>query len=29
VLTARSGELWLGQDCERAGKYDRGLGAAL
>jgi hypothetical protein len=29
VLKAKSSELWLGQDCERAGEYDRGPGAAL
>jgi hypothetical protein len=26
VLEAKSGELWLGQDLERAGRYGRGLG---
>jgi hypothetical protein len=29
VLKAKSGELWLGQDLERAGEYGRGLGAVL
>jgi hypothetical protein len=26
VFKVKSGELWLGQDRERAGEYDRGLG---
>jgi hypothetical protein len=29
VFKAKSGELWLGQDQERAGEYGRGLGAFL
>jgi hypothetical protein len=29
MFKAKSGELRLGQDRERAGEYDRGLGAAL
>jgi hypothetical protein len=26
MLEAKSSELWLGQDSEHAGRYDRGLG---
>jgi hypothetical protein len=29
MLREKSGEVGLGRDCERAGEYDRGLGAAL